>query len=173
MTGINGNHYRLLIAELQSDLEAVEKVAEETQNALKEKKGPLSNLELAGIAHLLENFYTAIEDVLLRIASRVDKSLPTGEKWHKDLLFRMTLRIPAIRPPVLDRRLYEVLDEYRRFRHRSRHVYRPPIPDWAKMKHLAENIGDNFQETKRQIGLFIDFLNKLIASLEEEEAEGK
>lgn len=115
----------------------------------------------------------SIEDVLLRIASRVDKSLPTGEKWHKDLLFRMTLRIPAIRPPVLDRRLYEVLDEYRRFRQRSRHVYRPPIPDWAKMKHLAENIGDNFQETKRQVGLFIDFLNKLIASLEEEEAEGK
>ncbi|MEW6276864.1 MAG: hypothetical protein AB1556_17360 [Bacillota bacterium] len=29
MTGINGNHYRLLIAKLQSDLEAVEKVAEE------------------------------------------------------------------------------------------------------------------------------------------------
>jgi len=167
LSGINGNHYRLLIAELQSDLEAVEKVAEEIHPAFRDQKTSFSSLELAGIAHLLENFYTAVEDAMLRIASRVDKSLPTGEKWHKDLLHRMTLRIPEVRPSVFNHQLFEVLDEYRRFRHRSRHVYRSPIPEWSKMKHLVENLNNNLIEIKRQLKLFLDFLNKLVLSLEE------
>lgn len=169
MNEINSNYYRLLIAELQDDLDALETVAKEIQKPFEEKKDQLSNLELAGIAHLLENFYTAIEDIMLRIASKIDKSLPSGEKWHKDLLFRMALRIPEVRPPVFNHQLCEKLDDFRRFRHRSRHVYRPPIPDWLKTKPLVEDLSGNLKEVKRQINLFIDFLEKLIIALEEEE----
>ncbi|MGB9887889.1 MAG: hypothetical protein ACPLRW_12990, partial [Moorellales bacterium] len=48
---------------------------------------------------------------------------PETLRWHKQLLNRMTLEVPEVRPPVISKDLARTLDEYLRFRHVFRNVY--------------------------------------------------
>jgi hypothetical protein len=49
--------------------------------------------------------------------------MPQGERWHQLLLGRMGEPSGKGRPPVFGGSLLLDLDEYRRFRHRVRHIY--------------------------------------------------
>lgn len=42
----------------------------------------------------LHGIYTGIERIFEVIATEVDFSLPTGNKWHRDLLDQMTMNSP-------------------------------------------------------------------------------
>ncbi|NPV80026.1 MAG: hypothetical protein HPY52_07070 [Firmicutes bacterium] len=75
------------------------------------------------IGSILHDYYTAIENILRTVASRIDKSIPTGEQWHRELLEQMTLAIPGVRPQVLSTETARELNEYRGFRHIFRNLY--------------------------------------------------
>jgi hypothetical protein len=51
--------------------------------------------------------------------------------WHAELVGRMTLEIPSLRPRLFPKDYAKRMDELRRFRHRFRHVYEdgPPRRD--------------------------------------------
>ncbi len=51
---------------------------------LKTKKP--DDIELAAIASVLHAFYNGIENIFLLIAKSIDKKVPSGIKWHRDLL---------------------------------------------------------------------------------------
>jgi len=167
MSEVNAGYYRLLALELENELQALAQLVDELAGNLKKNKTTYSHLEIAGFAHWLDNFYTGIEDIMLRIASHMERTVPSGEAWHKDLLNRMGMRVPSIRPPVFSRESIERLDEYRRFRHRARHIYRPQSFDWSKMLPLVEGVGRDFPSLQQQVTLFIEFVLKLAENLEE------
>ncbi|MHA1522648.1 MAG: hypothetical protein ACTSRK_20975 [Promethearchaeota archaeon] len=72
---------------------------------------------------MLHDFYNAIERIFRRIAQSIDKDVPIGENWPKQLLDRMVIDIPAIRISVISKKLRDELHEYLRFRHIFRNIY--------------------------------------------------
>ena len=75
------------------------------------------------VAYLVHNIYTAFEGYFLRVAKHFENSLDDAA-WHKELIDRMKIAIPGIRPELITADLVEPLDELRRFRHLFRNMYK-------------------------------------------------
>lgn len=164
-----GNGFRILAAELTADLKNIEAIAaclDDVHGQARQR--PLTDLEVSGAAHWLEGFYTAVEDLFTRIARTVDQDMPAGEQWHRELLERMALDIPGVRPAVIGSTLAATLDEYRRFRHRARHVYSPPVPKWEKFSHLVAGLPEVMGQLRQSVRDFIRVLEQLGTAVEEE-----
>ena len=74
------------------------------------------------VAQVLENYYTCLETLFLRISQYFENSL-LKNKWHSDLLDKMILDIEGIRPPVVSSKTYKNLRELMRFRHFKRYYF--------------------------------------------------
>lgn len=164
-----GNCLRILAAELRADLKNIETIAACLDDVRRQaRQRPLTALEVSGAAHWLEGFYTAVEDLFTRIARTVDQDMPAGEQWHRELLERMALDVPAVRPAVIGSTLAATLDEYRRFRHRARHVYSPPVPEWEKFSHLVAGLPEVMGQLRQSVRDFIRTLEELGSAVEVE-----
>ena len=70
-----------------------------------------------------QQFYTAIEDLLKQIAKGFENHIQDLAMYHKELLVRLNTEIPQIRPQVLSKESFLLLDKIRAFRHFIRHAY--------------------------------------------------
>ncbi|MFC1526451.1 hypothetical protein ACFL6X_06550 [Candidatus Latescibacterota bacterium] len=77
----------------------------------------LSALELAGVAALLHNFYSGIENILKQVVAAEGVDLPSGDSWHRELVD------VALRRGLLQRSTAEALRPYLAFRHFFVHAY--------------------------------------------------
>ena len=98
------------------------------------------------------------------MAQEVDRSLPTGEGWHRALLRRMTAEVPNVRPAVLRRKTAEALEPYLGFRHFFRHAYTFEI-EWEKLRPLMDRVEEVFEVFRRDIE---DFFAEQLRRLEAE-----
>lgn len=72
---------------------------------------------------LLHNLYSALEDLFQEVAKTFENHIEDPSKFHRELLRRMALEIPGIRPRLLSDKSQMILDELRAFRHIFRHAY--------------------------------------------------
>jgi len=113
-----------LVGHIDYILDALQAIVEEARHKARDfSRNPPTAFDLRGIGSLLHDFYTAVEDVFEAIAGNVNGAVPDGESWHKDLLVKMSIPIPELRPAVISQDLRWKLDEYLRFRHVFRNVY--------------------------------------------------
>jgi len=85
-------------------------------------------------AQILDSAYTAIETLFLRISQAFGNQL-NSNRWHADLLEKMFLELPRIRPRVISQETYIRLEELMRFRHFKRY-YLELNYDWRKIDYL-------------------------------------
>ena len=107
--------------------------------------------------------YTAIEAMGERIVSRVDGTLPTGERWHQELLGRLGVEIPRVRPAVIGAQTRAHLARLLRFRHFFRHAYRIDFL-WAEVAPLVTDIEKVVSGFGRDIEAFCEHLERSTTS---------
>lgn len=131
-------------------------VATETEDIPKIGKTPRSAMLLAA---LLENYYTCCETMFIRISQFFENNL-AAERWHRDLLERMTLGITTIRPRVLSDPSYRDLLELMRFRHFKRYYFARAY-DWDRLSELLMRLKRLHPLLDADIKAFTKFLQAL------------
>ena len=121
---ITKNELLALVAEIRDDLGAVARLVPallQARKAVEHAGDPMQIMAAAGYLHQL---YTATESIHERIVRLLDGAVPTGERWHHDLLTRVGIEVPGVRPAVLTSVTRARLARLLRFRHFFRHAYR-------------------------------------------------
>lgn len=117
------------------------------------------------VASLIENYYTALETVLFRISQNFGNSLDR-ERWHSDLLNRMTISVPDVRPAVVSPETHAMLDELMRFRHFKRYYFQLDY-DWNRLDYLMGLLERVEPKVGVELTDFNRFVGNLVATLPE------
>ena len=111
----------------------------------------------------LHGFYSGLERLFELTARHVDRSSPSGENWHRDLIRAMATELAQIRPAVIGEQSARRLDELRRFRHLVRNVYAITF-DAEKIAELISTLPDLWGELEAELTAFADFLETIAQS---------
>ena len=114
---------------------------------------------LDSVALNLQGFYSGFERLFTQIAETVEGDLPHGENWHQQLLRRMMMEVPKIRPAVISIETGAKLDDYRGFRHVVRNVYAYKF-DPDKLEKLVRSVPDLFAQLEAELLAFAAFLEQ-------------
>ena len=113
----------------------------------------------AYLADILNSFYTYLETLFLRISNYFENQLE-NERWHQDLLDKMTIEIPDIRIAAISSESFGKLKELLRFRHFRRYYFEMEY-DWDKLVYLQKKFIELERPIKRDLECFHDFLKAL------------
>ena len=91
----------------------------------------------AAVAYLLHNIYNALESSFEQISRTFENHITQPAQWHRELMSKMFLDIPGVRPRVLPDGLRGLLNDLRGFRHLFRHGYDFQI-DPVRLRALVE-----------------------------------
>ena len=111
------------------------------------------------VAEIFDDTYTALETLFLRVSQFFENRL-ASDRWHSDLLEKMTLEIPGIRQPLIAQQTYQHLAELMRFRHFKRHYVEQQY-DWDRIDFLAQTYEKVKPLVARDLNDFDRFLIQL------------
>lgn len=150
----------ILCARIDTELTELKLVVSRTLQAWDKAIKQEDDFYLDSVALNLHAFYSGLERIFEKLASTVDREVPTAANWHQELLAQMQTEIPSVRPAVISSQLKESLEEYRGFRHVVRNVYSYHLKP-EKLKFLVNNLESTFGLASEELTLFGDFLKKL------------
>ncbi len=111
---------------------------------------PPREIEISGLAALLNSFYNGVENIIKRVCVELGDPLPEGESWHKELLDGMA-EATSRRKAAISGALRRRLREYMEFRHFFRHAYIFTLR-WDRIRPLVLGC----EETLRQLEIELD-----------------
>ena len=133
------------MADYKKRVEAEYEAIEKTLAALPQKPlSQLSELEVAGISTLLNNFYNGIENILKQIFQKQSIALPEGPSWHQNLI------TSAVKENILSESLALEIKGYLGFRHFASHGYAFNLNS-DRLEKLTSNILPVFEKFKDEI----------------------
>jgi len=128
-----------LSAMITRNLEAIERLNEELTPLVTGLDVPTPAFrDVAAIAYVLHNIYGALENVFEQVSRTFENHITDPAQWHRELLTKMFLDIPKVRPAVLPPSLRGFLNDLRGFRHIFRHAYEFEL-DAEKLKLLVRD----------------------------------
>lgn len=113
---------KILEAEVKAQLANIRQVYVQLEDRAGQMR-PETPALIESTAYQLHNLYSAVEDLFKIIAGAFENSVTDLSQWHTELLRRMTLDVPGVRPALLSQESADLLNELRAFRHFFRHAY--------------------------------------------------
>jgi len=155
--------YLVVASRIRQELAELERVVTRAEQAMKlAQKCKDHDFYLDSAALNLHDFYSGLERIFRHIATDVDRSLPLGSDWHRDLLRQMSIALSQIRPQVLSTHTAHDLDEYLRFRHVVRNIYAFQF-DGERIAQLTERAQSLFAVVRLEMTAFAEFLEQVQA----------
>ncbi len=111
------------------------------------------------LAEVLTNYYTCVETIYLRISQFFENSL-SPDRWHRDLLEKMTLSIAGVREQALSDEVFPMLLELQKFRHFRRYYFEIEY-DWDRLGFLLKKYREARPLVVRDLRSFLAFLSRL------------
>jgi len=157
---------KLKLAVLRDEIDDELKHIYHLKNQIREVNEIINNSNIVTriYASILSDFYMASERIFKLIAKEVDEELPETDDWHKKLLRQMSVEIPEIRPAVIDKKLYLLLEEYLKFRHLVRNIYGFQL-DYKRFSHLVLDIDTAISEMVKQVNSFLNKMEEIARKL--------
>ncbi len=155
-----------LLAELRLDrTAALEIFATNTRARERIDHGAVDQLDYLALGCTIHNLYGVIENACLRVSSFFENGLP-AESWHRELLNRMMLDIPTVRPAFFQQNELVLIDDLRAFRHVFRNLYNRPV-DLDKLSLLERKVPAAVEAFCRAFTRYEEFLSGLSSRLDE------
>ena len=133
-------------ARVEAEYEAIEKIL--SSLPLSTSLPNINELELAGAAALLHNFYNGIENILKQILQAKNISIPTGASWHQELIGI------AAEKHILSKSLIDDLKRFLAFRHFFSHTYALDLNP-QRMEPLVAEACSVFEKFRREVDKLI------------------
>jgi len=149
-TAMPPNPHLALNSRLQDELKSLARIVAGLQNALERAGATPDEFAARALASYIDDFYKGCERICERVAVTLDDGVPAGERWHQQLLNQMGEPGGHGRPPLFDASLLWELDEYRRFRHRVRHLYGYEL-EIERVLKLAQDISSLFIRVRQAV----------------------
>lgn len=123
------------------------------------------------VAEVLTDYYTCVETLFWRIAQFFENNLP-ADRWHAEVLRKMTLSIPGVRERAVSDEAYVRLTELRKFRHFRRYYFEFDY-DWGKLDYLRSQYEELGVLLARDVAGFDGFLERLLAQEPAADGQGR
>lgn len=146
------NPKKEIISLIEEELNSISQL----QSELSECKGNDRILRRAK-GSILHDFYNACERIFEIIVHQINGRTIVSPQWHKKLLYKMTIEISGIRPPVISKKLAAKLDEYLAFRHLFRNIYGFELES-ERLDELVQKFDETVELLQKEIREFISKL---------------
>lgn len=156
---MSDNKYLALKSRIEDELKPLENTIQTIKDLLQQKDTLPEVALIPALASYIADFYNGCERISERVAVYLDGSIPKSKEWHLELLKQVAEPGGDNRPPLWNGALLLELDEYRKFRHLERHIYKIELKP-KKVIKLAENIEPTFQKIKQSVAVFSQWLEK-------------
>jgi hypothetical protein len=154
--------YLVVAGRIRQELTDLDRVVTRSERAVSaaRQRPEDQDLYLDAAALNLHDFYAGLERVFHHIATTIDKSMPSGPEWHRDLLRQMQVALSQLRPPVLSAETIKALDEFLRFRHVVRNIYTFEFES-QRIELLVQRLRPCFERVQNELLSFANFLEQL------------
>ena len=148
--------------DIEIELQNLQRLVQEMEELIRKLPENPGFIETRAAGSILHDFYCGIEKIFERIAITIDKNLPEGEDWHKQLQRQMAIPRKGVRSEVITEELLSELKEYLSFRHLFRHIYGFNLK-WEQFSLLCYSLESLYKKLKLAL---IDFLKDYVGKTE-------
>ncbi|AFZ36130.1 hypothetical protein Sta7437_2599 [Stanieria cyanosphaera PCC 7437] len=153
------NKYLALKTRIEDELKSLENTIQTITDLLNQKDTIPQVALIPALASYIADFYSGCERISERVVVYLDGGLPTSKDWHFELLKQIAEPGGSNRPPLWSGALLLELDEYRKFRHLERHIYKIELKP-ERVIALAENVKPVFDKIKSAVARFYQWLEQ-------------